>query len=91
MTFLSPLHTIDADCYFFNFIKKQCLKTVEIIKIKEPIMKLTEKLLQKMEQKKELYGDGIIMPDGGLPSDPGWTLKKLSCPFFHIQKTKSGK
>ena len=27
-------------------------------------MKLTEKLLQKMEQKKELYGDGIIMPDG---------------------------
>ena len=64
MTFLSPLHTIDADCYFFNFIKKQCLKTVEIIKIKEPIMKLTEKLLQKMEQKKELYGDGIIMPDG---------------------------
>ena len=27
-------------------------------------MKLTEELLQKMEQKKELYGDGIIMPDG---------------------------
>lgn len=26
-------------------------------------MKLTEKLLQKMEQKKELYGV-IIMPDG---------------------------
>ena len=27
-------------------------------------MKLTEELLNKMEQKKELYGDGIIMPDG---------------------------
>ncbi len=27
-------------------------------------MKLTEELLQKMEQKKELYGDGIIMRMG---------------------------
>ncbi len=27
-------------------------------------MKLTEELLNEMEQKKELYGDGIIMPDG---------------------------
>ncbi len=27
-------------------------------------MKLTEELLNIMEQKKELYGDGIIMPDG---------------------------
>ena len=27
-------------------------------------MKLTEELLKEMEKKKELYGDGIIMPDG---------------------------
>ena len=27
-------------------------------------MKLTEELLKKMEEKKELYADGIIMPDG---------------------------
>lgn len=27
-------------------------------------MKLTEDLLKKMEKKKELYADGIIMPDG---------------------------
>ena len=45
------------------------LKTVEQSrakqqKSKENIMKLTEELLNKMEQKKELYGDGIIMPDG---------------------------
>ena len=26
-------------------------------------MKLTEELLKEMEKKKELYGDGIIMPD----------------------------
>ena len=53
-------------------------------------MKLTEKLLQKMEQKKELYGDGIIMPDGDYRLIQDGHLK-LSCPFFHIQKTKSGK
>ena len=27
-------------------------------------MKLTKELLKKMEKKKELYADGIIMPDG---------------------------
>ena len=40
-------------------------------------MKLTEELLQKMEQKKELYGDGIIMPDGDYRLSQDGHLKTL--------------
>jgi hypothetical protein len=65
LTFFPLIHTINAPIVIFL----TSLKTVEQNrakqqKSKEKIMKLTEELLNKMEQKKELYGDGIIMPDG---------------------------
>ena len=39
-------------------------------------MKLTEELLKEMEKKKELYGDGIIMPP-----NPGRTFEDSYGPF----------
>lgn len=53
-------------------------------------MKLTEKLLQKMEQKKELYGDGIIMPDGDYRLIQDGHLKTLMS-LLPYTETKSGK
>lgn len=43
-------------------------------------MKLTEELLKEMEKKKELYGDGIIMPVG-IPPNPGRTFEDPYGPF----------
>ena len=53
-------------------------------------MKLTEELLKEMEKKKELYGDGIIMPDGDYRLIQDGHLKTLMallradrCQFHH--------
>lgn len=49
-------------------------------------MKLTEELLNKMEQKKELYGDGIIMPDGDYRLIQDGPLKNPYVPFAIYRK-----
>ena len=74
MTILLPLHTIYALIVIFLTGKLQSSYLVQSyialhrmnfkICFKEHIMKLTEELLKEMEEKKELYADGIIMPDG---------------------------
>ena len=51
-------------------------------------MKLTEKTSAENGTEKRTLWRWHHHAGRGLPSDPGWTLKKLSCPFFHIQKNE---